>query len=1179
MKRVFSVGRYLYKHKISKNAEGVYFMNKILCRRVLSLCVALVFLSNQLVLGAAENYSALRPQHTAGKIAANIQASFVESIPPDSRVSSTTSKSSSAGNMVIGGVDVSMIWEKAVRDNILSVVFTDPQSGNEIESNLQIDADSGEIIPAAKNITTGEEIDVRIIKDTIPGTDFTKEFHPIRALRVDVNATISPIGRQPDMPAHSEKCGFYCTDEGNPLSLLRRQPLLEARAEDRLWQFFHTPFVMEPNGHLICVPDISNADQRREQALTYNDIKDIINIMARSDNAMAFFNAKHAGATVNHIHFQMLHHDSKLAIEKASFAHKANVEGVDISLSKNYPINTILVESLNPAQLADAVYTLVELLQKKGIPFNVVFIGNKVYIFPRNINAERVSEFRDSGLASMELAGKTILTNRDTYDGVTAQRINSALEKISLSEEEVTGFVDEAVRSKSSSAGLSPAQMEQFKAFFDPNLTVDQMNARRLEGLIDKGLLTTSEFFWMEDELGSIDVQDTISSLLKGELNIYIYSAGEASRMMESLVRYGLIPKEDSVKPEVLRKYRRWNTDIWGLVELIQSNKASLESLLNQKEAELAGLSETDKAYKDTKTDVSTLKVLVKIANDYADTPEYARHLTIGPRHIHALVDGITKMAQTHGFDAKEVLSKLKLTIGVNNEILEDAQEDFKANNFFGLTPANAVFVMNDFAPAYKLVNGEFVPAEEGIHTNYNHGFNIINANTEYSSYIYDPTQGRFVLQQDKALDYLLAHGAKTTLIHRSNDLITMVPELALDLDMYAMYRHLHQKYGANVLIEVLNNLLGQKGGLLLARSDQQQQGPFGLLAEGLATKTDKVQAALKELTETYQAKGLPGIPYNRLYQYFDIAKFKANLDASSNLMPMSIKDDAKTPDGKKTKGFYSPEIPTGDQTILEGSKTVAVMRMNDTLIDNRILPADPYYTPGGGTLIHDFKELANLLTAIAVVGHQDREALKTSSAGVTLSAIDSNNIILAAEAANLSNARGTIAYDDTRLSPNQQQALKSLIGIGTQGLAELELKLGCKVKLLSQGSVEDNPNTIIISNEQSANYTKAKYFIIDQTHVDLEDKAVYIAVFSHIPIAKGLLGLTDKTQQPELYTVLKQSIRSLSQGLLNQRDIEDAIDAYLSGKPLFIKLPPAVSYEGRFEDLQKAELMALIAA
>jgi hypothetical protein len=758
-----------------------------------------------------------------------------------------------------------------------------------------------------------------------------------------------------------------------------------------------------------------------------------------------------------------------------------------------------------------------------------------------------------------------------------------------------------SIAPKSSSAGLSPEQLQAFQAFYDDHkgLTADEMNAKRIENLIAEGKLTTSEFSFLEDM--PVDIQDTIESLIKGELNIYIYSAGEASRMMESLVKYGLVSQEDSTNPEVLRKYRRWNTDIWELVDLINSKKASLEALLKQKQTALSNLSEEDKAFKDTKADISTLTVLVNIAN--TQSPEYARSLTIGPRHIQALVDGIKAMAQKHGFDAKDVLSNLKLTLGVNNEILEDAAQDLKDNNFFGLNPENIVFVMNDFSPAYVLdKDGKFTLAEYSIHTNYNHGFNIINANTKYSSYAYDEKAGRFVLQEDKALDYLLNKGAKTTLIHRSNDLITMVPEQALDLDMYAAYRYLHNEYGANVLVEVLNNFTGQKGGLLLARTDQKQQGPFGFLAEGLAVKTPVVETALAQITKEYQAQGLPGIPYNRLYQYFDIADAKSNLDSNNNLMPMSIKDEAKTPDGKKTKGYYSPEIPTGDQTILDGSKTAAVMRRNDFLLDNGILPEDIHYTKGQGTLIHDFKELKNLPDAIAVVDHQDRGALKTVSAGVALIGLpdsgksstakilqiktfldgaalsehDQKNIAFAAAVANLSDATGTIVYNDTVLSSKQQQILQGLIGIGTQGLAELETKLGCKVKLLSQGGIVDNARTIIISSEKLSGFNNVKYFITEQTQIDTS----YVAVVPFIAIAKGLLCLENKAAQPKLYTALMASIRSLSKGLLSERDIEEAITAYINGNPMFIKLPPAVSYDyDQLEQLQRQALMVLISA
>jgi HEAT repeat protein len=204
---------------------------------------------------------------------------------------------------------------------------------------------------------------------------------------------------------------------------------------------------------------------------------------------------------------------------------------------------------------------------------------------------------------------------------------------------------------------------------------------------------------------------------------------------------------------------------------------------------------------------------------------------------------------------------------------------------------------------------------------------------------------------------------------------------------------------------------------------------------------------------------------------------------------------------------------------------------------------------------------------------------IRTSSSGTALTERDMENIKLAVEPARLSNAKGTVAYNDTILSLNQQQALQSLIGIGTQGLIDLELKLGCRVRLLSQGPVDDNTDTIIISDNKLSDYTKTQYLVINQVNVDLQDKAVYVAIFAHIPIAKGLLGLNSRLEQPELYEALKQSIRNLSQGLLNEREVEKAIEAYINGNPLFIELPPAVSYEGKLENLQRAALMALIAA
>src|SRR3989338_4220340 len=130
------------------------------------------------------------------------------------------------------------------------------------------------------------------------------------------------------------------------------------------------------------------------------------------------------------------------------------------------------------------------------------------------------------------------------------------------------------------------------------------------------------------------------------------------------------------------------------------------------------------------------------------------------------------------------------------------------------------------------------------------------------------------------------------------------------------------------------------------------------MLAEGLAVKTPKAQAMLDKIRKEVKEKyGLPDIPYNRMYHYLDLKDLRASLQANGGVLPMSFKND------KPVRGIWSPEIPTGDLTMLNGMKTAAVIRRNDYLIDRGILPEDKNYTgaentQGTGALIHDFKQL-----------------------------------------------------------------------------------------------------------------------------------------------------------------------------------------------------------------------------
>lgn len=206
----------------------------------------------------------------------------------------------------------------------------------------------------------------------------------------------------------------------------------------------------------------------------------------------------------------------------------------------------------------------------------------------------------------------------------------------------------------------------------------------------------------------------------------------------------------------------------------------------------------------------------------------------------------------------------------------------------------------------------------------------------------------------------------------------------------------------------------------------------------------------------------------------------------------------------------------------------------------------------------------------------------KFSSAGVSLTAEYKERIEFAAKAASLSDAIGTIVYDDSKLSPQQQQKLQNLIGSGSGSLlSELETKLGgCKVRLMSQGGIVDSANTIIISTEKLSGFQQAKFFIVEQASQDMARDMSYAKIVPLIAIAKGLLGLENINEHHDLYLALIDAIKSLSRGQLNDRQVEAAITVYVSDKLMRIVLPLPTSYDyDNLEQLQRQALMVLIAA
>ena len=97
-------------------------------------------------------------------------------------------------------------------------------------------------------------------------------------------------------------------------------------------------------------------------------------------------------------------------------------------LQSDYPVNGLIFHSDAYADIWPAVCSL----QSQDIPFNLIYLEGQFVLVPRDDNNEVVREFANI-LASMEICGKFIFSDRKSFEKATASRIMTAFGRIRLS--------------------------------------------------------------------------------------------------------------------------------------------------------------------------------------------------------------------------------------------------------------------------------------------------------------------------------------------------------------------------------------------------------------------------------------------------------------------------------------------------------------------------------------------------------------------------------------------------------------------------------------------------------------------------------------------------------------------------------------------------------------------------
>jgi len=172
-----------------------------------------------------------------------------------------------------------------------------------------------------------------------------------------------------------------------------------------------------------------------------------------------FFNCWGAGATLNHMHFQLLHFENispklvDLPIEKytdfmKTILKKDNIE-IGLVKSKYYIIPHFVIrvvdiadKTIKTEELASVLFGVIDAIRKRGFVYNLILRngGNKIYVVPRS-----KVENRDVEAASAECSGILVCKVESTFEKMTADNALKYMEVMKVSDTSIKDLVKDII--------------------------------------------------------------------------------------------------------------------------------------------------------------------------------------------------------------------------------------------------------------------------------------------------------------------------------------------------------------------------------------------------------------------------------------------------------------------------------------------------------------------------------------------------------------------------------------------------------------------------------------------------------------------------------------------------------------------------------------------------------------
>lgn len=341
-------------------------------------------------------------------------------------------------------LDLAKVWLYYIAEgktvNVFDVGYDDPEGrwakGDLVKVGLRLnEVGSPEFF--AENLTQKRPLTVTPEKPEI-GQGFRKCFFPHRLLRAEMPKKRDP-GRQREPSSDIAKCNYYCQNPYHRYSLLVREPFcVMALPSGRIWALYYNFAPFEEEGHLLWMPARFSGTAlvlpHFPQVMTKEFLEDVMVLFQSSRGFLYFFNSIHAGATQHHFHYQLIYvGEEGLPIVKAnSCAEEGYV------FLNGYPIEGLI---FGRDDGPDRIYHCIDRFQEKAIPFNMIMVKDKIFLIPRNPDHEIVEEFPFGVLASVEIAGRLILSNRKNFEETIYENVRIAFKKSGLERERIVCLI------------------------------------------------------------------------------------------------------------------------------------------------------------------------------------------------------------------------------------------------------------------------------------------------------------------------------------------------------------------------------------------------------------------------------------------------------------------------------------------------------------------------------------------------------------------------------------------------------------------------------------------------------------------------------------------------------------------------------------------------------------------